>query len=107
MGADHSIRANSAEATRRSCRTVEGDKSGQRGAYFAENAINCRGNLFCTADGSEGNQGNKQRIFDQVLTVFPVQKYLKPHVQADEQLIHVLPQVVESVTRVIVTIRKH
>jgi hypothetical protein len=53
----------------------------QRGADIGEDRVNSCGYVVNARDANECNQGNQQRIFDQILTLFAVLQALEFHVK--------------------------
>jgi hypothetical protein len=57
------------------------DQLAQRGTDVGEDRVNGRGYVVNARDANECNQGNQQRIFDQILTLFAVLQALEFHVK--------------------------
>jgi hypothetical protein len=57
------------------------DQLSQRAADAAKDRVNGGGYIADACDANECDQGNQQRIFDQILTLFTVLQALEFHVE--------------------------
>jgi hypothetical protein len=60
-------------------KSVDPNQLSQRGADVGKDRVNGRGYVVDARDANECYQGNQQRIFDQILTLFPVLQALEFH----------------------------